>query len=122
MLDKLTQIVLNKINAESNGSFVVLDCSDFISEMPARMSADENAIINSMRFLSSRGYIDVKYSDDTTFCVCSMPKGRQITDVEKNNADSAAFRRSILLTAFSGGLLGAALGGLTTIIVSVLLG
>lgn len=120
MLDKLTQFVLNKINAESNGSFVVLDCNDFISAMPARMTVDENAVLNSIRFLYSRGYIDVKYSDDNTFCLCSMPKGRQVTDVDKNSVYNAAFRRGIFLTAFTGGILGAVLGGMIIIVISLL--
>ncbi len=120
MLDKLTQFILNKINAESDGSFVVLDCNDFISVMPSRMSADENAFLNSIRFLYSRGYIDVKYSDDNTFCLCSMPKGRQVTDIEKNDLQNSSFRRGVFLIAFLGGFSGAILGGLISIILSLL--
>ena len=77
MLDKLTKFVLDKINAASDGSYKVMDAEDFLSALPARMTADENGVSNAVKYLSERGYVDLKYADNGTYCVCSMPKGRQ---------------------------------------------
>ena len=49
MLDKLTKFVLDKINAASDGSYKVMDAEDFLSALPARMTADENGVSNAVK-------------------------------------------------------------------------
>lgn len=112
MLDKLTQSVLDKINTDSDGSYKVMDSSDFLSALPSGMTADENGVSNAIKYLSDRGYVDLKYSDNGTYCVCSMPKGRQYSE----NAPIALSEnpkrgRTYFAIAFAGGFLGALAGG-----------
>lgn len=112
MLDKLTQFVLVKINTDSDGSYKVMDSSDFLSALPSKMTADENGVANAIRFLNERRYIDVKYADSGTYCVCSLPKGRQFAESETVSEPRGGKDKRLLFgIAFAGGFTGALLGG-----------
>lgn len=112
MLDKLTKYVLDKINAASDGSYKVMDAEDFLSALPARMTADENGVSNAVKYLSERGYVDLKYADNGTYCVCSMPKGRQYVETARvSDTDASRIKRSFFAAACAGGLFGALIGG-----------
>ena len=105
MLDKLTKFVLDKINAASDGSYKVMDAEDFLS-------ADENGVSNAVKYLSERGYVDLKYADNGTYCVCSMPKGRQYVETARvSDTDASRIKRSFFAAACAGGLFGALIGG-----------
>ena len=109
MLDHLTAAVLVIVNAGSDGSYKVLETSDFLSALPDRLKTDEAGLDNSLRFLSERGYIDVKYSDNGTYCLCSLPKGRMYAE---NTAAEAAEKKAkgkfflLFAAAFVGALIG----------------
>ncbi len=112
MLDKLTSAVLGIINAASDGSYKVIDSAEIIKALPEKVKTDATGISNALSYLAERGYVDVRYSDKTTFCICSLPKGR--TYEEGVTADKSrgkrSFRNQLLLTFF-GALLGAFAGG-----------
>ena len=117
MLDRLTQSVLDYVNAQTDGSYKVLEAADFLAAVPARVHTDEAGVENALRYLSERGYIDIRYSDRGTYCVCSLPKGR--TYAERAAVDETkgrqASRRSFLYGFFgglAGGLIGALAAGL----------
>lgn len=122
MLDKLTQCVLNKINADSDGSYKVMETEDFISAMPAKSCADETGVANAIRYLYERGYVDLKYAESGTFCVCSLPKGRQYAETARLPENGSVYRkRTLFAIAFSGGLFGSLLGGVIVGIIFTLL-
>lgn len=112
MLDKLTSAVLGIVNAASDGSYKVIDSGEFIKALPEKIKTDATGISNALSYLAERGYVDIRYSDKTTYCVCSLPKGR--TYEEGVTADKSrgkrSFRNQLLLTFF-GALLGAFVGG-----------
>lgn len=61
------------------------------------MTADENGVSNAVKYLSERGYVDLKYADNGTYCVCSMPKGRQYVETARvSDTDASRIKRSFL--------------------------
>lgn len=112
MLDKLTAAVLAAVNARTDGSYKVLEEGDILSALPDRFGTDPTGLSNALRYLSERGYIDIKYSDKGTYCVCSLPKGRSYEETSgaERRSDKKSFRGRLLLTFF-GSMLGAFVGG-----------
>ena len=113
MLDKLTAAVLAAVNARTDGSYQVLEEGELLSALPTRLGTDPTGLSNALRYLSERGYIDVKYSDKGTYCICSLPKGRSYEETSgaERRSDKKSFRNRLLLT-FLGSMLGAFAGGL----------
>lgn len=111
-MDKLTSSVLSIVNTQTDGSYKVIDVKDMIDGLPGKLKTDATGISNALQYLSERGFVDIRYSDKNTYCVCSLPKGR--TYEESVSADKARgkknFRNQMLLTFF-GALLGAFVGG-----------
>lgn len=115
MLDHLTAAVLEIVNAGSDGSYKVLETSDFLSALPDRLKTDEAGLDNSLRFLSERGYIDIRYSDKGTYCLCSLPKGRTYAESAAKEEEKKKSRGGVLAVFFgalAGGFLGALAAGL----------
>lgn len=114
MLDGLTASVLGAVNAASDGSYKVLDAGELLGALPAEEKTDAAGLENALRYLSERGYIDLRYSDGGTFCLCSLPKGRSYAETLRAERcaakPSAAPRRGRLIVffgAFAGGFAGA---------------
>ena len=110
---KLTAAVLGIVNAETDGSYKVLDAAEISRALPARLQTNSDGVANALQYLSERGYIDIRYSDRDTFCVCSLPKGR--TYAEGVSADRTRGKRTFknqLLLTFFGAMSGAFVGGI----------
>ena len=119
MLDKLTASVLAAVNSETDGAYKVLEESEIMAEIPPRLKTDSAGLANAMRYLSERGYIDIRYSEKGTYCVCSLPKGRTYDETAgaERYRGKRTFRNQMLLTffgalavAFVGGCLAGRLG------------
>ena len=115
MLDKLTAAVLAIVNEETDGSYKVVDADELLSRLPARFRADAAGLSNALSFLSARGYIDIRYSDKGTYCLCSLPKGRSYAESNASEAKQTKAKHSIaalFFGAFAGGAVGAIAAGL----------
>ncbi len=112
MLDKLTASVLAAVNSETDGTYKVLEESEIMANIPSRLKTDSAGVANAMRYLSERGYIDIRYSEKGTYCVCSWPKGRTYDETAgaERYRGKRTFRNQMLLTFF-GALAGAFVGG-----------
>ena len=111
MLDKLTAAVLGAVNAASGGAYKVMETDEFIAALPSDSKTDAAGVENALRYLSERGYIDIRYFDRGTCCVCSLPKGRTYEEsaAEKHPAEKRGKLR--WLPAFLGAFFGAFAGG-----------
>lgn len=89
MLDGLTASVLGAVNAASDGSYKVLEAGELLGALPAEEKTDEAGLENALRYLSERGYIDLRYSDGGTFCLCSLPKGRSYAETLRAEQSAA---------------------------------
>lgn len=100
MLDKLTASVLAAVNSETDGAYKVLEESEIMAEIPPRLKTDSAGLANAMRYLSERGYIDIRYSEKGTYCVCSLPKGRTYDETAgaERYRGKRTFRNQMLLT------------------------
>lgn len=111
-MDKLTSSVLAVVNAQTNGAYKVMEAKDFIDALPEKTKTDETGVSNALQYLAERGFIDIRYSERNTYCVCSLPKGR--TFEESTGAEKARGRhgaRNQWLITFFGAMLGAFAGG-----------
>ena len=111
-MDKLTSSILAVVNAQTGGAYKVMEAKDFIDALPEKTKTDETGVSNALQYLAERGFVDIRYSDRDTYCVCSLPKGR--TFEESTGAEKARGRRDVRgqrLLTFFGAMLGAFIGG-----------
>ena len=111
MLDKLTAAVLGVVNEGSDGSYKVMDISDFLSALPGKLGADEAGVESAIKYLSERAYIDVRYSDKGTYCLSSLPKGRTYAETAAEE-EAKRKKRGGFFALFFGALAGAFIGAL----------
>lgn len=110
-MDKLTSSILAIVNSQTGGAYKVMEAKDFIDALPEKSKTDETGVSNALQYLSERGFVDIRYSDRDTYCVCSLPKGR--TFEESSGAEKTRGRRGVRgqwLGAFFGALAGAFAG------------
>ena len=91
-MDKLTSSILAVVNAQTGGAYKVMEAKDFIDALPEKTKTDETGVSNALQYLAERGFVDIRYSDRDTYCVCSLPKGRtfeESTGAEKRAAGAA---------------------------------
>ena len=112
MLDKLTAAVLAAVNAASGGAYKVMETGEIIGALPAKLKTDAAGVENALRYLSERGYVDIRYFDRGTCCVCSLPKGRTYEESAEAGAPRAEKKgKPRWLSAFFGAFFGAFAGG-----------
>ena len=113
MLDKLTAAVLGTVNAASGGAYKVMETAELIESLPPKLKTDAAGVENALRYLSERGYIDIRYFDRGTCCVCSLPKGRTYEESAEAGRARAEKRGKLRwLPAFFGALAGGSLAAL----------
>lgn len=115
MLDKLTAAVLDAVNAGTEGSYKVMEAGELLSALEGREKTDEAGLSNALKFLCERGYIDIRYADKGTYCLCSLPKGRTYAETyaeEKSVRKEKGKFWAVFFGAFSGGLAGSLIAGL----------
>ena len=111
MLDSLTAAILGAVNAASGGAYKVMEAEDFIQALPSKLKTDAAGVEKCLRYLSERGYIDLRYFDRGTCCVCSLPKGRTYEEsVQESRTRTEKRGRLRWLPAFLGAFFGALAG------------
>lgn len=116
MLDKRSEALLRLINEScKEGSYKVLECDDLVRDMPRKFKIDGEGIMQLMKFLASSEYVSLKYSDEEVFCVCPLPRGRRVFEVEQ---DDKKFRKRVKLKHFLFFLIGAGLAFGITLLTS----
>ncbi|MBQ3219432.1 MAG: hypothetical protein IJB32_02430 [Clostridia bacterium] len=118
MLDERTLKLLKILNSECQGSgYKVFSFSELQFFMPEKLRIDENEIRESLRLLSNKEYVSVKYEDETEVCLSVLLKGRLIFEKNiDNEIDRARNNKTTFLSAF----FGAFFGGIVVVIVAVL--
>jgi hypothetical protein len=109
MLDKRCLELLNIINGEcQNCGYKIFAVQDLISCMPDYFSFDGAQFNECVYNLCEKGYISVKYQDDSEICLCPLTKGRLVfenqidEEIEKHTA-----KRQYFIYSFLGALSGA---------------
>lgn len=74
MLDKKTDAVLQVLNEQAGNGYTVLQKQSLLDLLPPKMGFDMQVFCSIMSFLKEHGYIDVKYHDKETVCLCVTVK------------------------------------------------
>jgi len=110
MLDKRTgRFLLTLAKICSDGSYKIIDKSD--------LGKDLTAIEQMIRYLQDNEMIDVKYSDETVYCLSVLPKGRVLFETSRKKGRGKSTLSNKLIIALIAGcfvasILGAMLGAL----------
>ncbi|MCL2540238.1 MAG: hypothetical protein FWE53_02245 [Firmicutes bacterium] len=106
MLDKRTSLLLNAINKFcAEGSYKLIEWSALLSEMPAKYKIDKDNLAQMISYLTSREFIDVKYTDDNEIMVSPLPKGRLYNEKEQEvKSTKRQDLRGVLYTIIGAGI------------------
>ncbi len=77
MLDKKTHAVLKVLNKISEGNaYKVITVDDILNSLAAKSQYDVDGIKQIMSYLESQQYINIKFSEESTYCYSLLPKAR----------------------------------------------
>ena len=112
MLDKKTTSVLRTLNRLSEGSaYKVITADEILSNINQKNQFDVETIKQSIEFLEKQLYINIKFSEDTTYCYSLMPKARIYLEQEqskvttKKNNNNVMTYVYIMIASFIGTML-----------------
>ena len=115
MLDKVSICALNVISnaCQEVGVYVVLEVEDIIKNFPIEYEISSEKLLTSVRFLSSLGYVNLKYLSDKEFCLSLTDSGKNyIKDIKVEKRLKIKLTLKIFCFCFLGALIGGFLGSL----------
>ena len=120
MLDRQSRKMLDFLfeKCGEDGAYKILEISDLKGKLGSKASAE--TVCQVMKFLKGLEHIDIKYSDESVYCVAVLPKGRLYEETHtKIKSGQALTKGTIALiivgsfcAALAGTLLGSVLWGL----------
>lgn len=119
MLDVETTKIFSLLSeVAGDGRYKVITTKEIITLLPDNLKISEDAVRESVRLLSEKEFIKVKYEDDNEFCLCTLPKGRLFCE-NKNDEEVEDFlrKKSYFVISFMGAFCG---GALVALIVAVI--
>jgi hypothetical protein len=111
MLDKRTAKFLSVLaRICSDGSYKIIEKAELAKEVPA----DFTALNQMVSYLCDNEMVDVKYTDETVFCLTVLPHGRVTVETFRGgkNRETGIFTRKIVIVLIAGCFLAAVLGSL----------
>lgn len=116
MMDRISSAVIDKIcSLATVGRYVVFSEDELFEAFPEGERRDLNELRNTLKKLLNAGYIDIKYSGGSLYCIAPIKKYEpepeqiilpepEILPAKKSKRD----KKTLLpfLAAFSGGALG----------------
>ena len=77
MLDKKTTIVLRVLNKLANGNaYKVVTADEILSNIIQKSQFDLEIIKQCLEFLEKQQYLNIKFSEESTYCYSLTPKAR----------------------------------------------
>ena len=74
MLDKKTNAVLELLNDKAGIDYTVLEKHLLLQLLPQKLQLDMQSFCSILSFLKEQGYIDIKYHDQESVCLCVTTK------------------------------------------------
>jgi len=97
MLDKKSIAVLKALNKLSEGSaYKVITSEEILMNLSQRSQYDLDGIRQIMDFLEKQEYINIKFSEDTTFCYSLSPKARVYLEQDNGKTRTKKSRITIM--------------------------
>lgn len=77
MLDKKSIAVLKALNRLASGSaYKVVTSDEVIAILPQKTQYDNDSIKQIVDFLEKQEYLNIKFSEENTYCYSLLPKAR----------------------------------------------
>ena len=117
MLDKRTARFLSILaKICDDGSYKIIEKTELAKQMFSR-NADYNVLEQLIRYLSDNEMIDVKYTDETVYCLSVLPKGRVAYEsMRSSRRELIRIDKKTLIILFTGvfiaSIIGAMIGAL----------
>jgi len=109
MLDKYTVKLLKFIvRICEDGKFKVIETADLGKAVSSR--ADLETIKPMLKFLKDNEMIDIKYSDETKYCISVLPKGRVYVETHIGKKREISLSRRFALFIVGGSFVAACAG------------
>ncbi|MBP5308399.1 MAG: hypothetical protein J6Z34_04615 [Clostridia bacterium] len=115
MLDKNTEALLEALkNVCPSGGYVVVSADEINEKMKRQGNFTVSETERMLAALSERGYINLRFSDFSEYCLAVLPKGYAY---EPDGANNGVFVRNkalliIFACAFAGAFAGGVVAGL----------
>ena len=95
-----------------DGSYKIIEKTELAKEINSR-AADFNALDQMVRFLKDSEMVDVKYTDETVFCLTLLPKGRvAVESMRPKSREIIRIDKKTLLILFGGCFLASVIGSI----------
>jgi len=102
MLDKKSIIVLKALNKLADGSaYKVITSEEILTNLSQRSQYDLDSIRQIMDFLEKQEYINIKFSEDTTFCYSLSPKARVYLEQESNRSHPKKNKNTLMVYVYT---------------------
>ncbi len=109
MLDKNAFAILKVLNKLADADYKVITVDEIISAQNTKNQQDASSIKQIIDFLSKQDYINIKFSEDNTYCYSILPKAKQLleqgTTKKQHNKTPALNYIIIAISAFVGTML-----------------
>ena len=112
MLDKRTKKLLEVVLRISgdDGAYKIIEIHDLIKGLLPKYKMDNELIAQSIKFLVGMDMIDVKYSDETVYCIAILPKGRIYEEARIEKSKSRAIGKGMAMIIIFGSFVAAMAG------------
>ena len=107
MLDKNTLTTLKTLcNICEDDGYKVIDYNNLIAKLPAKFKVEKDELDQNLEYLQGGKFIDIKYAENDTYCLCILPKARVILEDETlENKTILRANKMLVLTMFASGLM-----------------
>jgi len=119
MLDRRTEIILRRIDELcSDGNYHIIEFEELVASLPYCDDLNDEALRDILKYLRDHDYVNIKYSDGGTYCVCPLPAGRiYLERTAQRRREYSAKYIYPFIPSFFGALVGAFIAALILIAV-----
>lgn len=98
MLDKQTASLLKTLTTIcGDGGYKVIEIKDLLDKLPTKYNFAEDSIGSCMTYLADRSYIDIKYMENSVYCLACLPKARMyFENLDETDRQNRNFKKLFL--------------------------
>lgn len=103
MLDKRSIALLKTLNKLTDGAtYKVITSEEIMSAIPNKSQYDADGIKQIVEFLEKQEYINIKFSEESTYCYSLLPKARIYLEQEGNKVQKSKKKTQFLTYLYIG--------------------
>jgi len=118
MLDRRTGIILKRIDSLcADGNYHIIEADELTCALPSGEVFGKEALKDILVYLAEHDYVNIKYCDGKTYCVCPLPAGRiYLERAEQRRKEYSMKYIYPFFPSFFGALVGAFVAALAIIL------